>query len=442
MSLETKIRELMEAKKAKAHELNEATASGKTDDGENMNSNMQGDSKVSPYTEVNPFNGNTVTPDVSRMKPAGAEMSNPKQGDSKAAEYQELDPQDQNNNTPDGSRRKPGTDAAKPKQGNSRDATVKAGSGKGYGPDTFQQPTNPGEGQIPFKEEELLDDDIITEDDVNEAADLESAENEADDEMAEKKMKKSKRKMDMNMEELRRDIASVFTGDTNLSEEFKTQAAAIFEAAVIARVNNEIESITDELAEQAAEEIESIKEALVEKVDSYLGYVVEQWMKDNEIAVDRGLRTEVAEDFMLSLKNLFQEHYFEVPEDKIDVLDDMAAKVDDSTAKLSEAIQANIELKASLDAVMRDRIVETASRDLTATDAEKLAKLLEGVEYDNEKLFEEKVKVVKENYFAKGMPNSPEKMLEESVQNGGDATKEVPAHMQRYVQAISRSVKK
>jgi hypothetical protein len=177
-------------------------------------------------------------------------------------------------------------------------------------------------------------------------------------------------------------------------------------------------------------------------VDSYLGYVVEQWMKDNEIAVDRGLRTEVAEDFMLSLKNLFQEHYFEVPEDKIDVLDDMAAKVDDSTAKLNEAIQANIELKASLDAVMRDRIVETASRDLTATDAEKLAKLLEGVEYDNEKLFEEKVKVVKENYFAKGMPNSPEKMLEESVQNGGESLKEVPAHMQRYVQAISRSVKK
>jgi hypothetical protein len=91
---------------------------------------------------------------------------------------------------------------------------------------------------------------------------------------------------------------------------------------------------------------------------------------------------------------------------------------------------------------MRERIVESFSRDLTATDAEKLAKLLEGVEYDNEKLFEEKVKVVKENYFAKGMPNSPERMLEESVQNGGDATKEVPAHMQRYVQAISRSVKK
>jgi hypothetical protein len=438
MSLETKIRELMEAKKAKAHELNEAAA-GKSNDGESMNANKQGDSKDSPIVEIDPFTGGAMSQDSSRKK--GGTEAQHKQGDSKAADVNQTEPHSQNSNTPDNTVKK-GTSEPQARQGNSRDAAVKAATGKGYGTDTFQQPTNPGEGQIPFKEGEELDGQSITEEDLEEAADLESAESKADDEMDEKKTKKSKRKMDMNMEELRKDIASVFTGDTNLSEEFKTQASAIFEAAVVARVNNEIEAITDELAEQAAEEIESIKEALVEKVDSYLGYVVEQWMKDNEIAVDRGLRTEVAEDFMLSLKNLFQEHYFEVPEDKIDVLDDMAAKVDDSTAKLNEAIQANIELKASLDAVMRDRIVETASRDLTATDAEKLAKLLEGVEYDNEKLFEEKVKVVKENYFAKGSPNSPEKMLEESVQNGGDSTKEVPAHMQRYVQAISRSVKK
>jgi len=428
----------MEAKKAKAHELNEAVG-GKSDDGESMNAHRQGNSQDSPIVEIDPFTGGAMSQDSSRKK--GGTEPQAKQGDSKAADVNQTTPEDQNSNTPDNTVKK-GNSETQARQGNSRDAAVKAGTGKGYGTDTFQQPTNPGEGQIPFKEDSELDDEIITEEDIDEAADLESAESKADDEMAEKKMKKSKRKMDMNMEELRRDIASVFTGDTNLSEEFKTQAAAIFEAAVIARVNNEIESITDELAEEAVEEIESIKEALVEKVDSYLGYVVEQWMQDNEIAVDRGLRTEVAEDFMLSLKNLFQEHYFEVPEDKIDVLDDMAAKVDESTAKLNEAIQANIELKDELDAVMRERIVESFSRDLTATDAEKLAKLLEGVEYDNEKLFEEKVKVVKENYFAKGMPNSPERMLEESVQNGGDTTKEVPAHMQRYVQAISRSVKK
>ena len=233
----------------------------------------------------------------------------------------------------------------------------------------------------------------------------------------------------------------MFSGDTNLSEEFKTQAASIFEAAVIARVNNEVEKLTDELAESAVEEINAAKEELVEKVDSYLGYVVEQWMKDNEIAVEKGLRTEVAEDFMLGLKNLFQEHYFEVPEDKVDVLEDMAVKVDEATAKLDETIQANVQLKAELDAVLRDRIIEQAGRGLTATDAEKLSKLLEGVEFDNQTLFTEKVKVIKESYFPDGRPASPERMLEESVQTG-DKPLDVPAHMQRYVQAISRSVKK
>jgi hypothetical protein len=441
MSLENKIRELMESKKAQARALNEATAAGKSDDGENMNSNMQGDSRVSPYTEVNPFNGNAVTPDGSRSKPAGEDKTNPMQGNSKKADYQELDPQDQNNNTPDGTRRKSGKDEPQAKQGNSRDATVKAAPGKGYGPDSFEKPTNPGEGQVPFKEDEQLDGEAITEEDIDEAADLESAESKADDEMAEKKAKKDKRKVDMNMEELRRDIASVFSADTNLSEEFKTQAASIFEAAVIARVNNEVEKLTEELAEQAVEEINAAKEELVEKVDSYLGYVVEQWMKDNEIAVEKGLRTEVAEDFMLGLKNLFQEHYFEVPEDKVDVLEDMAVKVDEATAKLDETIQANVQLKAELDAVLRDRIVEQAGRGLTATDAEKLSKLLEGVDFDNQTLFTEKVKVIKESYFPDGRPSSPEKMLEESVQTG-DKPMDVPAHMQRYVQAISRSVKK
>jgi hypothetical protein len=119
----------------------------------------------------------------------------------------------------------------------------------------------------------------------------------------------------------------------------------------------------------------------------------------------------------------------------------MAATVDEATAKLDETIQANVQLKAELDAVLRDRIVEQAGRGLTATDAEKLSKLLEGVDFDNQTLFTEKVKVIKESYFPDGRPSSPEKMLEESVQTG-DKPMDVPAHMQRYVQAISRSVKK
>jgi hypothetical protein len=419
MSLETKIRELMEAKKAKAAQvLNEAEA-GKSNDGEAMNAHMQGDSQKATYTEIDPYSGNPVSADTS-LKKGGAEAKQ-KQGDSKDAEVQEVEPKDANKNTPDTSLNK-GNAEPQAMQGNSRKAAVQAGTVKATGTDATAINAVPsGGGQIPFKEDEdQQDEDLITEDDVEEEP----------------------RRVEMNLEDLRKDIASVFSADTDLSEEFKTQAAAIFEAAVIARVNNEVEKLTTELAEQAASEIETIKEELVEKVDSYLNYVVEQWMKDNELAVEKGLRTEVAEDFMLGLKNLFQEHYFEVPEDKVDVLEDMAVKVDEAQANLDEAIAINVELKSQLDHIQRERIIESASRDLTATDAEKLSKLLEGVDFGNAGLFTEKVKVIKESYFPNGIPASPEKMLEESVQHGDKPNVETSAHMQRYVQALSRTVKK
>lgn len=419
MSVERKIRELMEAKKAKAQALNEADA-GKTNDGEGMNAHMQGDSQKASWTEIDPHSGAAVNPEDSSLKKGGGDASQPMQGSSKKAEVQDTEAQNMNNNTPDTSLKK-GNSEPQHMQGNSRKATVKVATGKGVTPGTFEQPGASGEGEIPFKEEDQLNGEVITEEDIEEVIEP--------------------RRIDMALEDLRKDIASVFAGDETLSEEFKTQAGAIFEAAVIARVNNEIEKITEELAEQAAAEIETIKEGLVEKVDSYLNYVVEQWMQENEVAVDTGLRAEIAEDFMLGLKNLFQEHYFEVPEDRVDVLADMSGKVDEAVAALDEAIEANIALKTELDAIKREQIVTEASRNLTATDAEKLAKLLEGVEFDNAKLFEEKVKVVKENYFPANAPASPERTLEESVQNG-DKPADTSPMMERYMQTISRAVKK
>lgn len=421
MSLENKIRELMESKKAKA--LNEASA-GKQGDGEGMNSHMQGDSKTAEYTVIDPHTGAAVKPEDSSLKKGSSEPK-VKQGDSKDADVNQVDPHSQNTTTPDSSLRK-GNSEPQARQGNSRDAAVRAAGGKAsQGSDTFETPTNPGDGQIPFKEDQDLDDeDLISEDEIDDLA------------------PPAARKIEMNLEELRKDIASVFSADTNLSEDFKTQASAIFEAAVIARVNNEVEAITEELVEQAAQEIEEMKEALVEKVDSYLNYVVEQWMQDNEIAVEKGLRTEVAEDFMLGLKNLFQEHYFEVPEDRIDVLEDMAEKVDEAAARLDETLQANIELKQELDELKRARIVEQAARGLTATDADKLGKLLEGVDFDSEELFTQKVSVIKESYFGIAKPNSPEKMLQESIQDQGVTKQELSGNMSRYVQALSRTVKK
>lgn len=415
MSLESKIKELMEAKKAK--QLAEASAAAGLNAPDEAQV-MQGNSQRASYTEIDPHTGQAVVSADSSLKKGGSEPK-VKQGSSQDASYTEQDPHNAGANSPDTSLNK-GNSEPQHRQGNSRDAEYSAGAGK-TSAGTYEKPTAPGNGVKAFEDTEV-DGVTITEEDLDE---------------------QPARKIEMSLEDLRKDIASVFAGDENLSEEFKTQASSIFEAAVIARVNNEVEAIAEELAAQNAADFEELKEGLVEKVDSYLNYVVEQWMEENEIAVENGLRTEVAEDFMLSLKNLFQEHYFEVPEDRIDVLEDLDNKVEEVTARLDESIAINVDLLSELNAIKRDRIIEQACRDLTATDAEKMAKLLEGVEFDNDKLFEEKVKVVKENYFPGAKSASPEKMLEESAQYGSDepAQAAVPAHMKHYVEALSRGVK-
>ena len=410
MSLETKIRELMEAKKSKAQQLDEALGQEGTV--------QQGSSEKATYTEINPHTGAAVNPEDTTVKKGAAETQ-AKQGSSENASYTEQDPHNAQAVTT--------AQAVQKGQG--------AGSAPNYeaGVDSASVVNQTSSaGNVTKEAVDTDSEDTITEEDI-------------DDETtdAEETVIVEPRRIEMNLEDLRKDIDSVFAADTNLSEEFKTQASKIFEAAVIARVNNEVEALTTELTEQNAAEFEILKEGLVEKVDSYLNYVIEQWMKDNEIGVEQGLRTEVAEDFMLGLKNLFQEHYFEVPEDRVDVLEDMSAKVDDANDKLNETIEANIALKAELDAIKRDRIIESACKDLTATDAEKMSKLLEGVEFDNEKLFTEKVKVVKENYFPGNAPVSPEKTLEEQVQNEGEKITEqvVPANMKMYTEALGRTVK-
>jgi len=232
-------------------------------------------------------------------------------------------------------------------------------------------------------------------------------------------------------------LDSIFGED--LSEEFRTKATSIFEAAVIARVNNEMEKVTLKLEEQADRDLAEFKEGLVEKVDSYLNYVVEQWMEENAIAVESGLRTEIAEDFITGLKTLFKEHYIDVPEEKYNVLDELQTKAEQLEADLNEAIQYNVQTSKELTELKLSKIFEEQTKDLAATEVEKLKKLVEGVDFENESLYREKVAVIKENYFPKSAPKSPEKMLvEESGTNPAAFDNPV---MTKYVQALARTVK-
>jgi hypothetical protein len=224
-----------------------------------------------------------------------------------------------------------------------------------------------------------------------------------------------------------------------LSEEFRTKATSIFEAAVIARVNNEMESVTARLEEQAQTQLDEHKAGLVEKVDSYLNYVIEQWMEENTLAVENGLRTEIAEDFITGLKSLFKEHYIEVPEEKYDVLEELQNKAEELEAKLNEAVNQIVSTSTELSTLKQSKIFEEQTKDLAATEVEKLKKLVEGVEFEQEELYREKVAVIKENYFPKTASKSPEKILVE--ESGTTPSTFDNSTMSKYVQSLSRTVK-
>lgn len=234
------------------------------------------------------------------------------------------------------------------------------------------------------------------------------------------------------------DIQGLFESEENLSEEFKVKAAGIFEAVVTARIANEMEAIEADLREEVQIQQETFKEELVEKLDSFLSYVAENWMKENELAIERGLRSEITEDFISGMKTLFAEHYIEVPEEKYDVLGEMQDKIDSLETKLNESLEEKIEIVAEKVELQKKAILAEASQDLTLTESEKFAKLVEDIEFGNEEIFAEKVAVVKENYFPKqGQQSISEDKLEDTV----EGLAHDDSYISRYAQAISKSAK-
>jgi hypothetical protein len=241
------------------------------------------------------------------------------------------------------------------------------------------------------------------------------------------------------------DLSPIFGDD--LSEDFKAKATSIFEAAVIARVNAEMEKVASSLEEKYSADVADYKDGIVERIDSYLNYVVENWMQENELALENGLRTEIAEDFMSGLKVLFKEHYIEVPTERYDVIGELQANADELSAKLDEAITRSVELNKEVTSLKRVAVVEEMSKDLADTEAAKLGKLLEGVDFENEDLYREKVSVIKENYFPKN--NLAESKT--SVQSQQTLTEEIDVPVEvsagssvvsAYASALSRSIKR
>ena len=241
---------------------------------------------------------------------------------------------------------------------------------------------------------------------------------------------------------VKEDVEEMFSGE-ELSEEFKDKASTLFEAAVNARAVVEIARLEEEYESRLEEEVTSIVKQVEGNLDNYLDYVVENWMKENEVAIESSLRNEIMEEFIGGLKNLFSEHYIEMPEDKINVVEELAAKVEKLEAALDEAINENAELVTIVAESARQEAVTEVAEGLTMTQSEKFLSLAEGVDFDGDvDSYRKKLSVVKDTYFSSAKPQTS--YIEEETFEG-EVTEKAISHdpsVNRYVQAISRTIKK
>ena len=241
-----------------------------------------------------------------------------------------------------------------------------------------------------------------------------------------------KRLASINVKE---DVDALVEGE-ELSEDFKKKAATIFEAAVKSKIRPEVERIEEEKSQEIADEMETFKTELAEKVDGYLDYVVGEWMKENELAIERGLKGEIAEDFITGLKSLFEEHYIDVPDEKYDILESQAQKIEELESKLNETMDKLTEKKQSEDSLVREATIKEVSSDLAETQVEKFASLVEDVEFTDKDSFTEKLNTLKENYFPKSVPS--ETTLTEENEDGTQEI-DISDAMAAYTSAIKRS---
>jgi len=236
------------------------------------------------------------------------------------------------------------------------------------------------------------------------------------------------------------DVEALVSGEEGLSEDFKKKASTIFEAAVHAKVVDEVNKRMEDQAKELDASKEEFQKDLSEKVDGYLTYVVEEWMKENELAIERGIRAELVEDFMSGLKTLFTEHYIDLPEEKVDMVDDLFTKVEELEGSLDEEINRGVELQKELAQYKKDDALKQATKDLADTDSEKISKLAEGIEFENTEQYIEKLNVLKESYFPKTEAVTSEiTETDETIEVQGEETPEkLDESMEYYTSAIRR----
>ena len=235
-------------------------------------------------------------------------------------------------------------------------------------------------------------------------------------------------------------VEALVNGEGDLSEEFKRKAATVFEAAVKSKIRTEIERLENEYEVKLKEGVESATEEMTDKVDTYLNYVTEEWMKENELAIERGLKGEIAEDFISGLKQLFEDHYIDIPDEKYDVLEAQSEKISELESKLSETIERNVSLKDNNASLVKEQVISEVSEDLADTEIEKFKSLVDDVDYADEESYREKLGTLKESYFPKTSITEATETVDD-VDTGTAQDIDLTPSMDAYMSAIGRTVK-
>jgi hypothetical protein len=289
-----------------------------------------------------------------------------------------------------------------------------------------------------FDSEELEEAAKSSSEDEDEDEEGEDEEDEDEDE-EDKKSKEMKEAFAKIEEEIQEDVNALLSGD-DLSEEFKSKAKTVFESALNARTVQIEEAIIQSYEQKLAEEVEEIKEAIEERIDAYLEYVAEEWMQENALAIDNGLKTEMTESFLQGMRGLFEEHYVQIPEDRYDVLESMVEKLDEMETKLNEQIEKNVALNRRLAESVADVIFAEVSENLAISQKDKLASLAENVEFDSEEDYREKLVTLRESYFPRN--TGTQKDATDYIAEETDYTESVSGSMSYYLDALSRVSKK
>ena len=287
-----------------------------------------------------------------------------------------------------------------------------------------------------IEEEETTTDEVVAEEET--ASEEESTEVVAEEETSEEEVIEEEEAIDIEA-----DVAALIEGE-ELSEEFQSKARTIFEGAIRSKVATIKEDLQEAYAQALVEELDSIKAGLTERVDSYLEYVADEWMQENALQVEAGLKTEMTESFLEGMKSLFEEHYVTIPEEKYDVLNSMVDKLDEMEGKLNEQIDRNVALNRRLAESNADGVFTAVSEGLADTQKEKLATLAENVEFESEEDYREKLETLKESYFPSksSAPKSTSENLSEEVSTDEVISEETTPRMQAYLDILSRAAKK